>query len=125
MILFRVACSNHVLQLANKAAVCSSPPSDVGTGITASEAIFLAEICVSGRKYMYICVVNRFGMFVGVTQRVNGKRDSSFSQQFAHPVLKIPTRIYDPALRLYPVSKPEFARMNVFPCSHSLLFGDF
>ena len=54
MISFRVACSSHSLQLANRAAVCSTPPSDVGTGMTASDEMFFADVCVRGRKYMYI-----------------------------------------------------------------------
>lgn len=29
-----------------------------------------------GRKYRYICVVKRFGMLVGVIQRVKGRRPS-------------------------------------------------
>lgn len=64
------------MQGANKAAVCSSPPSEVGTGITASDLMFWAEVWVKGRKYMYIWVVKRLGILVGVIQRVNGRRDS-------------------------------------------------
>lgn len=72
MISFLVACSSQLEQGANKAAVCSTPPSEVGTGITVSEDMFLAEVWVRGRKYIYICVVKRFGRLVGVIQRVKG-----------------------------------------------------
>lgn len=77
MISFFLAWSSHFWQLPNNAAVCSTPPSDVGTGIIASWVMFLAEIWVRGRKYMYICVVNRLGTFVGVIHLVNGSRDST------------------------------------------------
>lgn len=69
----------------NAAAVCSTPPSDVGIGITASviigrpsleDVLSLAD-CGRGRKYMYIWVVKRFGIFGGVIQRVNGIRASA------------------------------------------------
>lgn len=76
MISFFVAWSSHCLQLAKSAAVCSNPPSEVGTGITASVEMFFAEVWVRGRKYKYICVVNRFGTFVGVIHLVYGSKDS-------------------------------------------------
>jgi hypothetical protein len=42
----------------------SIPPSEVGTGIMASLVMEVGEW--RGRKYIYICVVKRFGMLVGV-----------------------------------------------------------
>ena len=79
MISFFLAWSSHFWQLANNAAVCSTP-SGVGRGTTASEGIFLADIWVRGRKYMYICVVNRLGTFIGVIHRVNGSKDSIYAK---------------------------------------------
>jgi len=73
---------SQLLQESNAAAVCSNPPSEVGIGITASPAVCrplfeeLLFLMDRGRKYMYICVVNRFGRPGGVTQRVNGINES-------------------------------------------------
>jgi hypothetical protein len=39
---------------------------------------------VSGRKYMYICVVNLLGRLVGVIQRVKGTRLSIKDQSLLH-----------------------------------------
>lgn len=65
-----------------RAVVCSRPPSVVGVGIDTSGSKSSAADGLSccdkgvpdnvGRKYMYICVVNLLGTFVGVTHRVNG-----------------------------------------------------
>lgn len=98
MISLRVAWSSHCLQLANSAAVCSNPPSEVGTGMTASEFIFLADVWVSGRKYMYICVVNRLGTFVGVIQRVYGSKDSTQISKFEVYGIVNPTYLYQELL---------------------------
>lgn len=63
--------------------VCSIPPSEVGVGRITSFLVGRepederAE--GNGRKYKYICVVNRCGMLVGVIQRVNGTRFSEAS----------------------------------------------
>ena len=66
-----------------RAAVCSSPPSEVGVGMIASVLVGsepgVEESDGRGRKYKYICVVNRFGIFVGVIQRVKGIRLSEMS----------------------------------------------
>lgn len=80
MISLRFAWESQLSQEANCASVCSNPPSDVGTGITASLAICGAdaEFLSRGRKYMYICVVKRLGRLFGVTQRVNGRSESGF-----------------------------------------------
>ena len=74
-----------MLHGAKRAAVCSTPPSEVGVGIKASEVVgrlrsaFFDELDFGrSRKAMYICVVKRFGMFVGVTQRVKGIRESVY-----------------------------------------------
>lgn len=61
MISLRVACESQSAQLAKRAAVCSRPPSEVGVGITAAVEMFWADVWVKGKKYMYICVVNRLG----------------------------------------------------------------
>lgn len=58
--------------------MCSTPPSDVGTGMVDLDVMFAADVWVRGRKYMYICVVNRRGRFGGVIQRVKGCNDSFF-----------------------------------------------
>ncbi len=50
MISFFDACWSHVEQDAKIAAVCSTPPSEVGTGTTDFEEMFLAVVCVNGRK---------------------------------------------------------------------------
>lgn len=75
---------------ANFAAVCSMPPSDVGLGITAWVGKERGESGAlgreSGRKYMYICVVNLLGMLVGVIHRVKGINDSG-------PIVRICLRI--------------------------------
>lgn len=62
----------------NRAVVCSSPPSVVGTGIfTSSSLPPLSGVSEDvGKKYRYICVVNLFGTFVGVTHRVKGTKPS-------------------------------------------------
>jgi hypothetical protein len=74
MILFWFARLSHWLQEANSAVVCSIPPSWVGIGI---EELEETEGWVKGRKYMYICVVKRFGRFGGVTHLVKGMSDSA------------------------------------------------
>ena len=66
-----------------RAMVCSIPPSEVGTGIVASDCVSREPAWVAdedsdnGRKYRYICVVKRLGILIGVTQRVNGINLSS------------------------------------------------
>lgn len=73
-----------MLQGAKRAAVCSTPPSEVGVGIMASEVVGKLRSTLfddefdfgRSRKDRYIWVVNRFGMLVGVTQRVKGIRES-------------------------------------------------
>lgn len=64
-----------------RAAVCSRPPSDVGVGMIASDVVGREvgdeALDGKGRKYRYICVVNRFGRLVGVIQRVKGIRLST------------------------------------------------
>lgn len=73
-----------MLQGAKRAAVCSTPPSEVGFGIIASEVVGRLRSALlddefdfgRSRKARYIWVVNRFGIFVGVIQRVKGIRES-------------------------------------------------
>lgn len=72
-----------MLQGAKRAAVCSTPPSEVGVGIMASEVVgrLRSELIDEfgfgrSRKARYIWVVKRFGMLVGVIQRVKGIRAS-------------------------------------------------
>lgn len=50
MISFLRAFSSQVLQGAKRAAVCSTPPSEVGTGITDLVEMFVVEVWVRGRK---------------------------------------------------------------------------
>lgn len=51
----RFACESHSEQGANRAAVCSTPPSEVGTGITDFEgSLVVVDVRARGRKYMYI-----------------------------------------------------------------------
>jgi hypothetical protein len=73
MILFSFAWASHSLHGANSAVVCSTPPSCVGTGM---EEVEDSDGWVRGRKYMYICVVKRFGKLDGVTHLVKGIRES-------------------------------------------------
>ncbi len=45
-----MAWESQVEQGAKRAAVCSRPPSEVGTGMTVSEAMEVLEDCDKGRK---------------------------------------------------------------------------
>lgn len=68
-----LALASQVEMESKVAAVCSSPPSWVGTGMIVSCVV--AEMGEDmGSMYRYICVVNRLGTLVGVIQRVNGMR---------------------------------------------------
>jgi hypothetical protein len=117
MISFFVACSSQVEQGENKAAVCSTPPSEVGTGITVLEDM-LAEVWVRGRKYIYIWVVKRFGRLVGVIQRVKGSSASirSISLNFITNI-GCPTCVYNSPLLLHPFPEFEFPSMDILPSS--------
>ena len=81
-----------MLHGANRAAVFSTPPSEVGVGIMASDVVGSSRLAFSdgafdfGRSInaMYIWVVKRFGIFVGVIQRVNGIKDSFHRISIGH-----------------------------------------
>ncbi|KAL8958489.1 MAG: hypothetical protein Q9193_004466 [Seirophora villosa] len=89
--------ASHSLAGKNSASVCSTPPSDVGT----CSVCGMPPCASSGRKYRYICVEKRFGIWAGVSQRVNGCRPSERGWLFlllfsATP--PPPLREQDPAL---------------------------
>lgn len=85
MMRFCRAIESHFQGGRKRAAVCSTPPSDVGVGITTSRSLSkdTSDDCFGafdkGRRYMYICVVKRLGTLVGVTHRVNGISPSGIS----------------------------------------------
>ena len=76
-----LASSIHLFAGRNCAAVCSTPPSGVGVGISVSSVLERGVRSSTrldvGRKYRYICVVKRFGGPTGVIQRVNGIKPST------------------------------------------------
>ena len=89
MMLLARACESQEMQESNSAAVCSTPPSEVGVGIMVSEEVgrrrplmfvdveeFEDPDLGRSRKARYICVVKRRGMLVGVIQRVKGIKES-------------------------------------------------
>lgn len=86
------AWESQELQESKSAAVCSTPPSEVGVGIMVSEEMgrvrLLVLVCVvaladwrcgRSRKARYIWVVKRRGMLAGVIQRVKGIKESDFA----------------------------------------------
>ncbi len=71
--------ASHADASSKDAAVCSSPPSCVGAGMTCScvdggAPAADGEDAESGSMYRYICVVKRLELVVGVIQRVKGCR---------------------------------------------------
>ncbi len=104
------------------------PPSEVGVGIIASEVVgrirsgFFDGKSDLGRSInaMYIWVVKRFGMFVGVIQRVKGIRDPSCLDQhwLCRRCVRI-TCVDNTALGLYPVGKSKPSGMYFFSSSFS------
>lgn len=106
------AIESHAEGGRKRAAVCSSPPSEVGVGMIASVLVGsepgVEESDGRGRKYKYICVVNRFGILVGVIQRVKGMRLSAATispRSELRSSIQTHTYVWKPAALLNPITE--------------------
>lgn len=83
----------------------------------------------SGSMYMYICVVKRFGTFVGVTQRVNGIKPSAKISQPSHTncgdvYSKIRTDVGSSSFSRQPLFELDLATVDKSPTFNPFFFGD-